>query len=314
MTVLVDMGGTYVRFAVGEGGRPARAKKYEAEKFPAFTDALEHYAAETGVEKTALLIATAAHPDAQNIWHFVNRNKWKLDPADLSRRGWPVQLILNDFEAATWGLAVSRDAAVLRQGKMKASKPSCLIGPGTGLGLGYLIPLRGDNYHVLGTMGGHLPVAATTEEQIRVLRTVEKIRNDGNLPVFDSIVSGPGLFRLYTACCALGEEKQTAQTPEELLDNASGPAFRDALRLFHEFFGLFAATVVVAGNAWGGLYLTGGVMDRLAAKGLFDFAHFEKFFAGAFVPAVKSALEQIPVLHVTDPLLSFHGLIKARNA
>jgi glucokinase len=188
-----------------------------------------------------------------------------------------------------------------------------LIGPGTGLGLGYLVPMN-KGFNVRGTQGGHIATAALTDEHTRVLKAVDKIKGRDCLNVYEDVVSGPGLFNLYAALCDLSDEERKATNSEELLGLTNSHALKDALRLFHEFFALFAATVTVGAGAYGGLYLAGGVLDRLAEKNLFDFAHFEKFYAGNFVPSVKKALGDTPVIHVTDPVLALHGLIRAAHA
>lgn len=309
MKILVDMGGTHVRFAVEEGGAPSEIKKYKAADFKTFEQALEKYISECGLkQKFSLRIATAAHPDEKNVWRFVNRNKWEIDVSALGN----VEIILNDFEAATWGLTGLQDQKTLSKGKENKNAARCLIGPGTGLGLGYLT-LAGKTFHVQGTLGGHLSAAAITDEQSRVLKAVEKTKDRSGHVVYEDVVSGPGVFNIYRALCNLSDEQQSAQTVEELFDHLTSPAARDALRLFHEFFALFAATVTVSGNSYGGLYLMGGVLDRLIEKSMFDLAHFQKFFTGGFVPSVKKSLDETPIIHVTDPYLALRGLVKASS-
>ena len=310
MNILVDIGGTYARFALEVGGKPAQLKKYAAADFKTFEEALAQYLSETGAGRNpALFIATAAHPDERNVWRFVNRNKWVLDVAAMNN----VEIIMNDFEAATWGLIGLADQKILKAGKENRIAPRVLIGPGTGLGLGYLIPAS-KGFDVRGTQGGHIATAALNEEHTRVLRAVDKIKGRDCLNVYEDVVSGPGLYNLYAALCDLSDEERIAKDAGDLIALYKSPAARDALRLFHEFFALFAATVTVGAGAYGGLYLAGGVLDRLVENNLFDFAHFEKFFAGNYVPSVKKALSQTPVIHAFDPNLALSGLIRAANA
>jgi len=310
MNVLIDIGGTYARFALEEGGKPSQVKKYTANTFEVFDDALGEYLAETGIDQdVSLFIATAAHPDDKNVWRFVNKNKWELDVAVLGN----VEIILNDFEAATWGLIDLKDQKVLKAGKESRTAPRALVGPGTGLGLGYLVP-AGKGFYVRGTQGGHLATAALNDEHVRVLKAVDKIKGRDCLNVYEDVVSGPGLYNLYSALCDLSDEEKIAANSEELLVHDKSPAVKDALRLFHEFFAIFAATITVGSGAYGGLYLAGGVLDRLSERNLFDFAHFEKFFAGNYVPSVKKALANTPIIQVTEPYLALNGLIRAGHA
>ncbi len=310
MRILSDIGGTYARFAIEKFGKPANSKKYAAADFETFEDALAQYTEEAGVTgEISLLIATAAHPDENNAWHFVNKNKWVIDVPALGN----VDIILNDFEASTWGLIDLKDQKILKKGREKKTAPRVLIGPGTGLGLGYLVP-HGKTFHVQGTQGGHIATAALNDEQRRVLQAVDKIKSRDCINVYEDVVSGPGLYNLYAALCSLSDEEQIAQSADDFLAQEKSPAMRDALRLFHEFFGMFAASVVVGAGAYGGLYLTGGVLEKLSGKNLFDFAHFEKFFDANLSPLIKKSVSDTPVIQVTDPYLTFNGLTRAADA
>src|SRR5690606_29965745 len=102
--------------------------------------------------------------------------------------------------------------------------------------------------------------------------------------VFENLASGPGLEKM-----------------QGLYDEQT------ALRLFHEFLGLFAATAVVAGNAYGGLYLTGGVLERLVEKDMFDVDHFLSFFHLNAVESVRQALLDTPVIYITEPYPALKG-------
>lgn len=308
MKVLVDIGGTYVRFAVVEDHVPAQQCKYRVDEYESFEAALAQYCTEIGIsENPALLISLAAHCHDDGLWRFVNRNEWVIDPARHE-----VAVILNDFEAATWGLIglAAEDHTVLKEGDDRfAGHGKCLLGPGTGLGLGYL-----RDRQVQASLGGHMPAAALTEEQWMVLQAVQRVKDRKCIPVFEDVVSGPGLLNLYKAVCLISGRPSQAQRTAHVLENAGNADADAAIRLFHEFFGLCAANAVVTGDAYGGLYLMGGVFDRLCEAKLFDFACFEKFFVVDVVDSVRHALGATPVHHITEPNLSFKGLIKAGDA
>jgi glucokinase len=317
MIVLADIGGTFARFALAaKNGGFESLKTLRAADFASLEEALALYAAEMRLpEKADLLIATAAYEDGP-VWRFVNANRWVIDPAALERGGWHVQLILNDFAAATGGLAklAPEHYEVIRAGRANAALPRCLAGPGTGLGLGFLLPLADGGTHVQRTHGGHMLVAALTPEQWDVIQAVQALKAAKTIPVFENFVSGPGLLNIYTALCVVRGKSPEATTTEQLLGLAETVEAREALRLFHEFFGLFCATAVITGHAYGGLHLTGGMLERLAARGLFDAAHFLKFFSVRGVDSVHAALELTPVVRITHPALALEGLLRAEKA
>jgi glucokinase len=309
MKILVDIGGTYARFGMPEAGRVQHIQKYTAADFRSFEEAIASYMG--GAKKASLLISTAASRDGK-IWRFVNSNKWIIDTDALARAGYETDIILNDFEAATWGLAADEKSIRVLKQTQRTHRRMCLVGPGTGLGLGYLVACADGRFAVQKTMGGHMPAAAVTAEQTLVLQAVARNKERPGIAVYEDVVSGKGLLDLYAAMCEIDGVRKNAVKAEEVPD-LDTPQGRGAVRLFHEFFALFAATVAVSGDAFGGLYLTGGLVDRLADKGLFDFLHFERFFSGGFVPSVEKALQETGVFHVTDPYIALKGLIRATD-
>ncbi len=285
MKILCDIGGTYARFAQVQGGKSEAVRKYVAAEFPDLQSALAQYCRESGLKTGGdLAIATAGYNDA-SVWKFVNHNKWQINPDDLKAAGWNIQCILNDFEAATWSLLSLREdeQTVLKEGKA-GSDTLCLLGPGTGLGLGYLH--KSPAPFVQKTHGGHMPAAAISAEQWAAIQELQNTQK--TVVVFENLVSGPGLQKL-----------------RDVYDSDK------ALRLFHEFLGLFAANAVVTGHAYGGLYLTGGVLERLIEEDLFDFAGFEKSFCLNAVSSVARDLKATPIIYITEPYPALKGLLNA---
>ena len=85
-------------------------------------------------------------------------------------------------------------------------------------------------------------LAALTDEQCMVVQTVQRLKADDTIPVFENVVSGPGLYNIYAALCLMSGKIRKADTPEAMLNQTEDPQVQDALRLFHEFFGLFAGS------------------------------------------------------------------------
>lgn len=308
MEILADIGGTYARFGVRTLAGPREVRKYKASEFGGLVEALRTYCSDIRVEPAGILrIATAGYEDG-GVWKFINKNQWIINPDELERASWRVPVILNDFEAATWALkSLDGDERKILREAPGASENYCLIGPGTGLGLGYM--LGGTALRVQKTHGGHMPVAAVTDEQWLVAQTVRRLRRTDDVLVFENLVSGSGLYDLYAARCLISGRPARFPAVENLVDHPKDADAGAALRLFHEFFGLFAATAVVSGHAYGGLYLGGGVTARLAERELFDFVCFEKFFTLNVAASVRRDLAITPVIRITTPYPALKGLM-----
>ncbi len=315
-TLLVDIGGTFVRIAKLHDNKPCYIEKYLASDFSDLKEALKYYCAQHKEHKYGTLrIATAGYQSGAS-WEFVNNNTWIIDPADLKANGWTVDMIINDFEAATLSLSHLDDNDVeairVTNNKSLQGTAKCLIGAGTGLGLGYLHETPHGQF-VQKTHGGHIVASATTLEQYKV---IDKIKNQlsfdeqNNAVVFENLVSGAGICNIYNALPENDNDEMVLE-PKEILAQANTVRTKAALRLFHEFFGLFAAQVVVTGNAYNGLYITGGIYTALAECNLFDKKTFNRAFLPVIASAVRHDLESTPIFALKNPYPALNGLIYA---
>lgn len=309
MRLLIDIGGTYVRLAVQDENKISHFAKYRAASFPALEDAIAQYCKDKSLpEKGALRIATAGYED-DGIWKFVNRNPWHINPADIKARGWTIECILNDFEAGTWALTdlADSDFEIIKPAT-GASQNLALVGPGTGMGLGYLIQNQRQKM-VLKTHGGNMPAAALTAEQRDIVKIFEKSPYARGVPVYENFVSGPGLYHLYYCACVMADTSPLTLDTAGLLDHKDDPQVLQAFRLFHEFFGIFSANAVITGHAYGGLYITGGVMEHLIENALWDFSRFEDFFVRDYADSVRRDLALTPIYRLKLDNPAMQGLM-----
>jgi glucokinase len=174
--------------------------------------------------------------------------------------------------------------------------------------MAFMMPQESGRWRVQETFGGHMLAAALTDEQFQIIKHVRELRGNKGDVVPEDLASGRALPNLYQAVCLLNRQRPQALSADEILANAAKDMPRQALRLFHEFLGLFAHNVAVTANAFDGIYLDGGVIQRIFAAGLFNRESFGKFFAPAMVPVVKAALESTPVWLVRDPFVALRGL------
>lgn len=311
--ILADIGGTHIRIASLGADGPADPQKRLAADFTDLPDAL---CACTGGGQGDLYIATAAWPGADGVWRFNRPGRWPVIPGDLAGQGWNLRWIGNDFAASARG-AASLGAPGLHCVRPASDSPapaapdeagcSAVLGAGTGLGLAYV---RGRS--VQETYGGQMEIPQRTDEQHTILRLVARLKGDGRPVSAEDAVSGPGIALLYRACRllhGLPAAEDGADLAFILQRAAAGdPAGREALRLFHEFLGLFAHQAVIYGHAFDGLYLDGGAIHRILEAGLFDSSVFLSFFTGDPVPVVKTRMAAMPVHIVTDPYIALHGL------
>jgi len=230
----------------------------------------------------------------------VNDNlAWPIDLAQLRHALALDEIaVLNDFEA----LAYALDGSLADSGRLlcgpdaRASGPTLVIGPGTGLGAAVYVPAAGD--FVLATEAGQMDFAPHSVREREILARLAP--NGGYVP-FEHIVSGPGLLTLYATLCALDGETPTLVTPEAVSKAAvaHGDALAvEALEIFCAALGGFTGNLAMTFMATGGVYLAGGFLSSIF-ESLRRSAFEERFLHGR---SARALLSEIPV-HVTE-----HGL------
>ena len=286
--VLADLGGTHLRLAFPAADMP-RVEKYKIADYQGIADILTSFAPDI----SQLYLASAIAPRDGRIedTRFQDQSHWVIDLQDLEKVLSLEGIVLfNDLEAAAYALpALQENQRTLlmpaaRDDSHFSKPPSLLVGIGTGIGHAYLFS-REEGAFVQNTHGGHIPIQAFSAEQRDVVLRLQERFPKARDWIVEDVVSGHGLMNLMQI---VGDD--------------------DALRLFWEFLGLYCNLLVSLPAAYGGLYLTGGVMDRLMEQGKVDMAAFQTYFRPAMVPVVSESLSSVPVYYCKEPHMPIAGL------
>jgi glucokinase len=312
-TILADIGGTHVRLAHNADDMFHNAEKFKVADYSDLLSVILAYCETHNLPKSGrVAIGTAAHPDENNVWWFQNLNEWGIDPRALIDAGWEVPVLVNDFVASSCG-AVSgpRDKIItLFEGRniLEQGRNAVILGPGTGLGLGYVQDEQNGQWHVQETLGGHMLGSCITDEQIMISRIVCRLRGGSQMFIHEDVVSGVGLPVLYRAVCVLNGMTPVYTTPLDIIKNRNEAMPAQTMRLFHEFFGLYAHNALITGNGFAGIYLDGGLMQNIYQMGAFDFETFYKFLVLKPHEVVEEKIRATPIYLIMDPFVSLHGL------
>lgn len=308
--ILADIGGTHARFACEVEGQLHNISKIASADYDTFAEGLAAYTLQSGVDnKGDLYLALAAHDDGHGAWRFSNNNQWVIRPDELGRIGWNVRILVMDFYASAIGaLALPVEKLINIKAGLPSQRSKTILGPGTGLGLAYAISLPGGQTHIHETFGGRMLMAAATDEQSDILTLMRHARGRGAVIECEDIVSGRGLPLLYRAVCEQRGRAAVFETASQILKAADDTDIIETLRLFHEFFGIFLHHAVVTGDAFGGAYLDGGMVQRLREMDLFDPERIIRFFDLPGPPIIERYLGQTPIWVVDDPYVALAGL------
>jgi glucokinase len=294
--LLGDIGGTHARFALFSKGRVSRVAVLEASDFAGPYPAIEAYLAR---QKKGLRIQRACLDVAGWIRKgrvTLTNGGWTLDEAEIERKfGIGTASLINDFEAIAWALPFLKSRDVYPLGGPSRGipgQPIAAIGPGTGLGVGCILP-EGRSWRSLAAEGGHASLPAFDERQSRV---VEWLRKKFGHVSGERALSGDGLVNLYDAIRELddlkGPDRSAAEVVEAALHQHDKPAVA-ALEMFCAFLGGFAGNLALTYGARGGVVVSGGIAPRFPeflARSKFR-EHFEhKGRLSPFVAAIPTSV------------------------
>jgi glucokinase len=307
-----DVGGTHARFAVVElsEGAPWRIlhRLDLIEPFATFNEALRSYLERAGVVSLPRLAAIAvAGPIVAGSARFTNRG-WEISERALRDLGFERALLINDFAALALAVDLLDETHVRGIGpKVEglAGGTVTILGAGTGFGVSCLARY-GDLAVPMATEGGHVNFAPGNSEELAVLRLLW--RESQHVSV-EHILSGDGLELLYRTL-----EKLAGRTPEKLsaAQISAAAVHKDgaahaALTMFCAIFGAVAGDLALAHGARGGVYIAGGIAEKIAEFLLQS--SFRRRFEDK--GRLKGYLAQIPTRLIVYPDIALLGAARS---
>ncbi|HUD29512.1 MAG TPA: glucokinase [Novosphingobium sp.] len=207
--VTVDIGGTHARFALAsiadDGaialGEPATLHTKDHGSFQLAWQAYREMCGGTLPDAVAMSVAG---PVGGEVIKFTN-NPWILRPAKIEEMLGPSrQTIVNDFAAVAHAVArADADQFLHLAGPQDVPLPAkgvvTVLGPGTGLGVAYLLR-DGTTYHVQATEGGHTDYAPLDQIEDAILA---RLRRRHTRVSVERVVSGPGIVDIYATLAAM---------------------------------------------------------------------------------------------------------------
>lgn len=306
--LLADVGGTNARFALERApGRIDTIQTLRCADYAEFVIAVEAYLSsinEPDIKHAAIAMANPVQGDeirmTNHDWAFsidATRRRLNLDTL----------LIVNDFTALSMALPHLEQSNYVQVGGGKPQPGAVigLVGAGTGLGVGGLIPSE-NRWIALGSEGGHIAFSPSDEREAAILgycwRTYSHVSAE-------RLVSGPGIETIYRALVDIGKLSGVAATLEtpQIVERAlnQGDALcLETLDCFCGMLGTVASNVAVTLGTLGGIYLGGGVVPHLGDY--FARSSFRQRFEskGRF----EAYMQRIPTYVITAPYPALVGV------
>lgn len=317
-----DVGGTKTLFRlVRSSGESPRLETLQEASYPSqeFTDLVpmaRRFLEAASEPRLEVACFALAGPEKDGVWALTNLS-WSLIAERLEHElGIPKVLLINDFAAVGQGVVGlgAEHLLTLQPGRPDPAAPIAVIGAGTGLGQGFLIP-EPDGHRVFASEGGHADFAPRTALELRLLAHLREKHRLDHVSV-ERVVSGPGIVSIYEFLRA--DEPEPRSKTVDLAAEISRAALAgtdelccETMRIFIEAYGAEAGNLALKLLAYGGLYVAGGIAIKnlpLLENGGF----LEAFRAKG---RLRPMLEQVPVHVVLDPKVGLLGaaLVAARQ-
>jgi glucokinase len=315
-----DIGGTKTAIAIVEMGPRSlevrRLERYPSADHAGLEDILKLFLRSERTRPPAAGFGVAG-PVRQGAARITNL-PWKIDARRIARVTGIRRVVLqNDFVSSAMGLRFLRPAQLvtLSRGRPEPGAPIAILGAGTGLGQAVVATVRGHDV-VVASEGGHVDFGPADQLQDRL---VAFLRRELGRVSRETVLSGPGLVRLYEFLARDGEARESPEVGAAFEAEGDRAAVisrfglagdslcQAALGLFVSIYGSEAGNAALQYRATGGVYLAGGIASKIlpALRG--------PGFLTAFrtKPPMEKLLAAIPVRVVRDARVGLFGAAAA---
>jgi glucokinase len=303
--LVADIGGTNARFALMDDKSRKPQQVREMSDYPTLRDAMGAYLDSLAGARPQLACLAVAGPIVPGRFHLTNRALWDTEISPVKTAlSLEVLDVINDFEALSLAVPLLSRSELIAIGDVADNAPDgpkAVLGPGTGLGLGIVIKTPA-GWQALPSEGGHVEIASPDR---RTNAVIAYLRRSHDRLSAERLLSGPGLETLHVT---LGDVDGSKRQPLNAADIQSGglkgdPEALDTIRLFLSLLASFAGDVALIAGSRGGIFLAGGVTEKLLP--LVDHRSFRAAFENK--GRLRPVLEAIPTYVIQAELPALRG-------
>ena len=282
MILAGDVGGTKVALALFgfQGGalQHAAEKRYPAKDYPSLEVIVKEFLDEQHQEgKISAACFGVPGPVRHGVLRLTNL-PWTLDSRKLSLDlGIDHLFLINDLEANGYGIPELKSDQVftLSAGDPSVAGNRALISAGTGLGEAFLV-WNGKRHIPMASEGGHCDFAARNEDEIDLLRHLQK-KLSGRVS-YERVIAGVGIKDVYEFLRdvrgmdepAWLRERMKTEDPNavigELGEGYKNDLCAKTLDIVVGAYGAEAGNLALKVLATGGVYVGGGIAPKILQK------------------------------------------------
>lgn len=308
--LIADIGGTHARFSIETAPQTyMHTEVLMCKNYPSLANAIKSFLISLkldGIVKNGAIALPS--PEVGDITFMVNSPWPAFSLAKTTKNSGLDHIIyLNDFHALALAIPFIDKADLVRMGGTEEpdlTKPVSIIGPGTGLGMATLIKHPSGDYYTIPAEGGRSSFPPVNQEEIELWEFAHKRFSHVSAERF---ISGPGIQLIYEGLCSLnGIPIGTLPTPAEITEqgiHGSSWICTRTIDMFITMLATVASNFAVMTNAFGGVYIGGGIIPKMLEY--FLQSSFRSRFEdkGRYRPF----LVKMPIFIITQPFPAFLG-------
>jgi glucokinase len=277
-----DVGGTKVALALFDfqsgNLHHAAEKRYPAKDYPGLEAIVKEFLAEYQQEgKISAACFGVPGPVKHGVLRLTNL-PWTLDSRKLSLDlGIDHVFLINDLEANGYGIPELKAEQIftLSAGDPSSAGSRALISAGTGLGEAFLV-WNGKRHIPMASEGGHCDFAARNEDEIDLLRHLQK--KLGGRVSYERVIAGVGIKDVYDFLRDVRKmdepawlrERMATEDPNavigELGERCQNDLCAKTLDIVVGAYGAEAGNLALKVLATGGVYVGGGIAPKILKK------------------------------------------------
>ena len=281
-TLLADVGGTNIRFAIAEQAHalPAHVRVLSTKDHAGLAEAAQAYLAAIGRHlpgssgglprpaSAACAVATPVAAARRGPVRLTNTD-FTIDGAGLLEHlGLQALWLANDFEALAWSLPTLDAGEIQVIGTVAPTMDATMavIGPGTGMGCAGLLR-HASGWLAIPGEGGHVTLSGRTGFEREVLAAAAEQIDHVSAEKLISGVGMPLLYRAVATVRGLEAARLPLPTPREITSRAVAgeDAFcAEVVATFCGLLGGYAGNVALTYGATGGVLIGGGIATHIA--------------------------------------------------
>jgi len=277
MILAGDIGGTKTNLAFytynNENLELKQQHQFVSKDYENFSNVIEEFISIYDIKNIEAICLGIAGPVINGVCRTTNL-PWIIDTKELQEvfKTKKVKL-LNDLEATAYGMLYLNEEEFINinPSAKETHANRAVIAAGTGLGEAILF-YDGENYHPIGSEGGHCDFAALNSLQDELLVWMRK-RHKDHVSI-ERLVSGIGIYTIYEFL----KEQNFASEPKAMLNLAkdtdknamvtkcaldNDPLCLETMKLFVEIYGAETGNLALKSLSLGGIYIGGGIAPKI---------------------------------------------------